>query len=180
MNDGERSAVENRLPSRIPAIPRPAPCKFLLVTLSQAGGSRPQPSAQGQHRKWGRRNKPSDPAAAGDRAAPGLQEVCELDASLRGAGPDCATLNRGRRDVAHAHSREGAARNLRALRTDCQKVLNRESLPVFRNEVFLRLAAYFFLFNREKGSEVQHFSLANGPCWFWLCSPCDIRKYFGI
>lgn len=57
--------------------------------------------------------------------------------------------------MAHAHSREGAARNLQALRTDCQKVLNRESLPVFRYEVFPQLAAHFFLFNREKGPEVQ-------------------------
>ena len=23
-------------------------------------------------------------------------------------------------------------------------------------------------------------NLANGPDWFWLCSPGDIRKHFGI
>lgn len=57
--------------------------------------------------------------------------------------------------MAHAHSREGATRNLRALRTDRQKVLTRGPLLVFRCEVFPQLAPDFFLFNREKGSEVQ-------------------------
>lgn len=79
----------------------------------------------------------------------------ELDTSLRGAGRDRATPNRWRRDLAHAHSREGAARNLPALQTDCQKVLPRKPLPVFRYEVFPQLAPDFLLFNREKGSEVQ-------------------------